>query len=1490
VAKRLQELRDRQPQIELEKEEKLKLSIMNRKREIYQQLVSVRLEEKLAKAKVEKYDMEQKISLMKLDAYAKAKIDQETGGDESKLQKLQDSNEAILHHLSHVPGAQDIVEKGLEIAEQDKEYEQQSSAITQELQHALREAYTKGKEDLLEERRKLTAGRFELEARMGQLKQLDEKDEENKTVPDEEKSDYDPLDQMDDEFQRGAQKDDEPFESAYALAERMDMITEKNIAVLTKRILKGVDEKDWLHDEPQNNEWKGILGRVTHFKAEATEVQEKNKQLQNYLTTEEEHRGYVQAEKSAHLMEIAIMGCANEVIQEVYDNWIAYFINNFIDLSKDCVQLLDTAILDALCGSTAIEKEFLRSTGREYLLLGTLQDIRYKSYNMNCDNKGASAIYNVNVSQSNCINSNFTRDSGFNFSSQQHAGRLNDYTPTTDKKSTLFDYMDNHILVDDKIKLAPLVKAENSHWAKTALQNSRTSPLVLPNVVGRIEIIRCFPTSYTHSSLLIAAVHTGTFGAWSVPWTGATPLLICVSPNLERKNRCDIIDIREGTLNSKTILCLYRNGHIRIWDLNPVSSAGRRKESSHLWNMFPDNVAHFVPVVPSCLFHLNPLDLSMPLEVGEDGLPITTEQAIELADKNKAKNAHKKRIIAEKSINNPFAGGAGLGKTAAPEHQFEEGFLFGRKKSKLTPQPGTHPMVACFHPSMTITGRNPSIIVGSDGGNIIKFNIDYRINNLDAPILYLPPFVDVEYVHPQNAPDLILTAGRPRRGNRVYRELFHFHQTTIIFIGVVDKVSEKLVSMDDQGYIALWEYTHSNFKGMCWYEPVLTTLLDVDWKSFAFMSKTPEEEQTPSDEQMKELQVRQRSLVKKMVFPFTLDKTMTMPTVDAQQKVEMEFIQEIYYPVKFDGKLIEFTSLVPRKEKKNRRGEIIEPSWKKNAPAGQSTMPWAEDFPPGETRWSSQFVKEVVNHTSIEQVTMSDDGTEMFLCLSFTVDNRFGKNITNQQPYTANIAIAGISLETLEFRPPFPHFELKKGESLRSVTFGPVNLETLTRVAFVHLSSCTRIFSLETGQEIITSTFPMKPDLPAFNPLLMTLCPSQRVVAFAGPQDTRVDVKIFIHMDDGKEDEALGDSSLLTEDVLRAVRLPKEKLEIFAVKTVLTTEIAPDFEYEMAKLEAERFITYCWNAFDIALERKKAYDERLRLTASVFSKTEDLGVIRPIFWPPNLDRKEMKSRQSLALVLNKKQRREEQKKRRLEGGVAGGAQPKGLFGKLGGLFSPRSGKEQAQDLPLSPESSRAESSTMPHVDPDEDWHKLPPSGLPPYSLWDGVSYFSLDRPEYFEGAVREQRSYSLSSTDSDDDEVTRRKKQNEKAKRGQEGGGDSNAGPGGVGIKTDAAVKLLGFAQKFKKLTPRTTPGNEETPRADEAPSPIAVESGAAGEEVDPLKAMELEVKKPAVKVTQIAPQEPEESVRRRLSMSPRGKLLAAANAAKTIGQNGTLQ
>ena len=50
--------------------------------------------------------------------------------------------------------------------------DESSSAITKALQVALREAYIRKKEELIAQRRELSVGRFELEARLSELRKM----------------------------------------------------------------------------------------------------------------------------------------------------------------------------------------------------------------------------------------------------------------------------------------------------------------------------------------------------------------------------------------------------------------------------------------------------------------------------------------------------------------------------------------------------------------------------------------------------------------------------------------------------------------------------------------------------------------------------------------------------------------------------------------------------------------------------------------------------------------------------------------------------------------------------------------------------------------------------------------------------------------------------------------------------------------------------------------------------------------------------------------------------------------------------------------------------------------------------------------------------------------------------------------------------------------------------------------------------------------------
>ena len=1198
VARRLQELRDKEPELELKKIQKQKDIIASRKRDIYEQLTLARLERKSIQEKIDSLDLQQKVSIMKLETYNK--LDSDEAIVHSDMQnKLKESLEPALSFLDQIPDAKQILEAGIANSE-DKDYEQSSTAITQELQHALRESYMKNKEDLLEERRILTAGRFELESRLGQLKELDGLDSENNDTnndnnnkngdDDNQYYNTDQVDLMNDNIH--AREDDEPFDSVFDLAGNMDDIVHQNIIQLNERIRRGNEEADWVEDYPDTEIWLGLKERVSTYNEKNIKDGGTGANLESFFQSSLTKKIHTDKIMEDHIKEIAIMGIANEIIEELFSAYLDSYLKEFLELSNNIALMIDHTVIDAICGSSSSDKDYLRVTGREYLMLGAIKDLRKKNYFDKCSNEfGTHSEYDVSISQTNCIQSNYERSSGMNYCNNVSAQSIEDWPIQTQNILKITQDLDMGLLIDDMVKRGPLMEAELNYWSKISLQSSRTSPVMLPNVPGRVELIKIFPKMYTSSSLLLAGTHLGQFVGWSVPWTGAAPLLIIVSPVLEKKNQCEIIDIREGSFNSNSIITMFKNGHIRIWDLNPVSRLGRRQGAEHMRNMFPQNQSDFVPLVPSCIFHLNPLDLTFPSKISYD-------------DTESNSKSKKKRNIS-------VAGSNSIGNTASNDYYEEPGwFGLGTKKTKLSPDAGTHPTTACFHPSFTFSGRNPSIMVGTEGGDIVKFNMDFRLNDLDAPIINLPPFVDVEYVQPQNAPDMILSVGKTnRKGNNVYRESFHFHKAAIVFLGVINKVSDQMLSIDIDGHVALWKYAKTEFKGLCWFEPIKTTTLDISWKSFNFVAKTRQEQQNPTEQQISRLQCKRREIIK--------GNKLQEFKIDSDE--HSEYIKETYYPLKeIDGSFfIEFSSVVPKIDKtKKSFDEKTADDDSDLISLDSITTNSSYNMKTPEVKWQSRMVNENFHKSRMEQIVMSDDGTELFICLSSAQTNKISRKSSNAQ-FSEMITIVGLHIESFEFRNPYAELLLENNEIFQSFSVGPLSAETLTRVAFIHLNSCVKIFSLETGQQIITDTFPFRSNLPAFEAMLMSVCPSQRVVAFGGPKDARIDVKIFIHADDGRDDDEI-DKDMLSPEVLQGLRGDVDTIRDLAVKTVLTIETPPDLVYEEAKEEANRFFEYVWNAFEMAIDRKKLYEERMQITSDIYGDNP-LGIIKPTNWPLPFD-------------------------------------------------------------------------------------------------------------------------------------------------------------------------------------------------------------------------------------------------------------------------------
>ena len=107
------------------------------------------------------------------------------------------------------------------------------------------------------------------------------------------------------------------------------------------------------------------------------------------------------------------------------------------------------------------------------------------------------------------------------------------------------------------------------------------------------------------------------------------------------------------------------------------------------------------------------------------------------------------------------------------------------------------PTCVCFHPSMTASGRQVSIIAGLKGGSMVKMNVDSDVPALAAPIVYPKdtPFIEYEFCNPKVAqPEYLLASGDSSKpGNRVTRELFHYHQSQVLFVDVVKCISDTII-------------------------------------------------------------------------------------------------------------------------------------------------------------------------------------------------------------------------------------------------------------------------------------------------------------------------------------------------------------------------------------------------------------------------------------------------------------------------------------------------------------------------------------------------------------------------------------------------------------------------------------------------------------------------------------------------------------------------
>lgn len=113
-----------------------------------------------------------------------------------------------------------------------------------------------------------------------------------------------------------------------------------------------------------------------------------------------------------------------------------------------------------------------------------------------------------------------------------------------------------------------------------------------------------------------------------------------------------------------------------------------------------------------------------------------------------------------------------------------------------------------FHPSVSLLGKQSYLMVGFKNGDVVR--IKYRTASSVMSI-------------PQVSP----TNGMPCKIARdMHAELFKSHQNGIMLISFVNNISP-MVTVDDKGFINLWQYSQEWLSGFGWFVPTVKYKLDM---------------------------------------------------------------------------------------------------------------------------------------------------------------------------------------------------------------------------------------------------------------------------------------------------------------------------------------------------------------------------------------------------------------------------------------------------------------------------------------------------------------------------------------------------------------------------------------------------------------------------------------------------------------------------------------
>eukprot|EP00752_Nemacystus_decipiens_P008065 g7209.t1 len=189
-----------------------------------------------------------------------------------------------------------------------------------------------------------------------------------------------------------------------------------------------------------------------------------------------------------------------------------------------------------------------------------------------------------------------------------------------------------------------------------------------------------------------------------------------------------------------------------------------------------------------------------------------------------------------------------------------------------------------FHTAMTAFGDQPSVVIATAGGSLVKCNSDAwmaagsangdggDVGTAGAAVVYGRCAVSLEPGERGAAHESTVLRNVPRveeedeekeeekeeeeeeeeekverdrgkgektggGGNHVRREFFERHRHPVLFVGFQDHMSLTMVTLDTSGLMCVWPYSADAFSGFGWYTPSKEVLVDVTLHTYKLETK-----------------------------------------------------------------------------------------------------------------------------------------------------------------------------------------------------------------------------------------------------------------------------------------------------------------------------------------------------------------------------------------------------------------------------------------------------------------------------------------------------------------------------------------------------------------------------------------------------------------------------------------------------------------------------